>query len=85
VNPTHDQAEAYRPASQINPGWHVRVDETWLAVDMAIETETIDGSRYITFAFTNPRRPAVKVHKTARVMSRPPERHPETKGGEANG
>ncbi|WP_327586994.1 hypothetical protein OHA25_08280 [Nonomuraea sp. NBC_00507] len=66
----------YRPATEINPGWHIRIqdqDETWTwhEVAMVVETETPAGERRLRFLCKGGRE-AVAL-KTDDVMCRTPE------------
>ena len=73
--------EQYRPAGDIEPFWHVRIDDEWVFVDGVVETEAPDGGRRIRFLFTD--RPATVVAKDDLVMSRPPD-DGSTAAGSAN-
>ena len=61
------------PAGQIEPGWHLFINEQWVAVGVVIETETPDGTHHITFVFEEDTKlPAMKLRKEALVTARPP-------------
>jgi len=61
------------PASQVEPGWQLLINEQWVDVGVVVETETPDGARYLTFVFDeNAKLPAVKLRKTALILARPP-------------
>lgn len=72
--------ESY-PASQIEPGWHILIDGQWLVAGMVIESETPDGTRYITILCQDSKQPAVKVLKTQEIPARPPDQPPEVPPG----
>jgi len=69
------------PAGQIEPGWHIRINDQWLVVGVVIESETPDGARYITIVFEDAKTPAIKLRQTAVVVARPPQPPPEGSPG----
>jgi len=69
------------PAGQIEPGWHVFLDDQWQVVGVVIESETPDGTRYITIAFEDPKLPAARLRKSAVVVARPPVPPPTVEPG----
>lgn len=75
-----NQQKSY-PASQIEPGWQILIDEQWLLVSIVVETETHKGTRYITFVFDDPKIPAVKLGKTEIILARPPYQSPTVESG----
>lgn len=74
--------EQYRPAGDIDPCWHVLIDDEWVYVDGVVETEAPDGGRRIRFLFTD--RPATVVAKAELVMSRPPDDGPTAAGWDSS-
>lgn len=69
-------------ASQVEPGWQLFINEQWVDVGVVVETETPDGTRYITFLFEKEANlPAVKLRKDAVVTARPPHQRPEDPSG----
>lgn len=64
--------ESY-PAGRIEPGWQVFIDNQWLVVGIVIESETPDGTRYITIVFEEQIHPSVKYRKTEVIPARPPD------------
>jgi len=73
----HQEFHQSYPASQIEPGWHLLINEQWVAVGIVIETETPDGTHFITFVFDEDTKlPAVKLRKEAMVTAQPPDLPP---------
>ncbi len=69
-------------AGHVEPGWQLFVNEQWVDVGVVAETETPDGTRYITFLFEEKSKlPAVKLRKDAAVTARPPHQLPEEPSG----
>ena len=65
------------PAGQVEPGWHLFINEQWVDVGVVIETEIPDGTRFITFVFDEETKlPAMKLRKEALVTARPPDLPP---------
>jgi hypothetical protein len=67
--------ESY-PAGRIEPGWQIFIDDQWLVVGIVIESETPDGTRYITVVFEDSKRPSAKYRKTEVIVARPPDLPP---------
>ena len=69
--------ESY-PASSIKPYWQLFIDDQWLVVDMVIDSETPDGTRYITIAFRDSKNLPIKLRRTEMipVPARPPDLPP---------
>lgn len=70
-----DLQESY-PASQVEPGWQICINDQWLVVGIVVETETLDGTRYITIVFEDSKNPSVKLAATAMIPARPPDQLP---------
>lgn len=78
MNP--QRQESY-DAGQIEPGWQIFIDDQWLDVGVVIETEAPGGTRYITVAFADEELPAVKLHKAAIIIARPPQQQSTVEPG----
>lgn len=74
-----NQQESY-PASQIEPGWQVLVEDQWVVAGMVIESETPGGTHYITIVCEDTQQPAVKLLKTQQICARPPGQVPQASG-----
>ncbi len=60
------------PAGQVEPGWQVLMGDQWLVVGVVIESETPDGTRWISILFRDVDLPAVRHRKIDRIPARPP-------------
>jgi hypothetical protein len=69
--------ESY-PAGRIEPGWQIFINDQWLVVGIVIESETPDGTGYITIVFEDSKHPSVKCRKTEVIVARPPLVQPES-------